>query len=104
MDQIKEIMRKRLSIQHRGKNMIGSISLNEIKSYLKIEKIEVLNGPYGPYIKYNKKNYKIPKWWKDATDLNLEDCLSIIWITATKKWTKKTTKSTTKKKAIAKKK
>jgi hypothetical protein len=40
MDQIKEIMRKRLSIQHRGKNMIGSISLNEIKSYLKIEKID----------------------------------------------------------------
>jgi len=65
------------------------------------EKIEVLNGPYGPYIKYNKKNYKIPKWWKDATDLNLEDCLWIIGITSGKKWTKaKTTKkkTTTKKK------
>ena len=64
------------------------------------EKIEVLNGPYGPYVKYNKKNYKIPKWWKDATDLTLEDCLSIIWVTDTKKWTKKTTKkkATTKKK------
>lgn len=68
------------------------------------EKIEVLNGPYGPYIKYNKKNYKIPKWWKDATDLTLEDCLWIIGITATKKWTKKNTKSTTKKKATTKKK
>ena len=68
------------------------------------EKIEVLNGPYGPYIKYNKKNYKIPKWWKDATDLTLEDCLWIIGITATKKWTKKATKSTTKKKATTKKK
>ncbi len=62
------------------------------------EKIEVLNGPYGPYIKYNKKNYKIPKWWKDATDLKLDDCLSIIWITTTKKWGK-----TTKKKATTKK-
>ena len=69
------------------------------------EKIEVLNGPYGPYIKYNKKNYKIPKWWKDATDLNLEDCLSIIGITSSKKWTKKTSKAkTTKKKTTTKKK
>ena len=67
------------------------------------DKIEVLNGPYGPYIKYNKKNYKIPKWWKDATDLNLEDCLWIIGITSTKKWTKTKTK-TTKKKATTKKK
>lgn len=40
MDDIKEIIRKRLSIQHRGKNMIGSIAMNEIKSYLKIEKID----------------------------------------------------------------
>ena len=40
MDDIKEIMRKRLSIQYRGKNMIGSIALNEIKSYLKIEKVD----------------------------------------------------------------
>ena len=52
------------------------------------EKIEVLNGPYGPYIKYNKKNYKIPKWWKDATDLKLEDCISIIWLTSPEKWGK----------------
>lgn len=69
------------------------------------EKIEVLNGPYGPYIKYNKKNYKIPKWWKDATDLTLEDCLWIIGITTTKKWSKKASKAkTTKKKTTTKKK
>ncbi len=66
------------------------------------EKIEVLNGPYGPYIKYNKKNYRIPKWWKDATDLTLKDCLWIIGLTATKKWSKSKTK-TTKKKATTKK-
>ena len=40
MDGIKDIMRKRLSIQHRGKNMIGSIAMNEIRTYLKIEKID----------------------------------------------------------------
>jgi len=40
MDGIKDVMRKRLSIQHRGKNMIGSIAMNEIKSYLSIEKID----------------------------------------------------------------
>lgn len=44
----------------------------------KWKKIEVLNGMYWPYIKYDKKNYRIPKWWKDATDLTLEDCLEII--------------------------
>jgi len=43
------------------------------------KKIEVLNWAYWPYIKFDKKNYKIPKWWKDATDLNLEDCVAIIW-------------------------
>ena len=40
MDDIKEIMRKRLSIQHRGKNMIWSIAMNEIKLYLNIEKVD----------------------------------------------------------------
>lgn len=40
MDGIKDVIRKRLSIQHRGKNMIGSIAMNEIKSYLGIEKID----------------------------------------------------------------
>ena len=39
MDDIKDVLRKRLSIQHRGKNMIGTISLNETKSYLNIKRI-----------------------------------------------------------------
>jgi DNA topoisomerase-1 len=42
------------------------------------KKIEILNWAYWAYIKYDKKNYKIPKWWKDATDLILQDCLKII--------------------------
>lgn len=49
------------------------------------KKIEILNWRYGPYIKYEKKNYKIPKWWKDATDLVKKDCLEIIqWKTKKK--------------------
>jgi hypothetical protein len=40
MDEIKEIMRKRLSLQHRGKNMIGSIALNEIMNYFQIKKVD----------------------------------------------------------------
>ncbi|WP_419766244.1 MAG: type I DNA topoisomerase [Arcobacter sp.] len=47
-----------------------------IKSFDK-EKILVLDGRYGPYIKQGRKNYKIPKG-KDASSLELEDCLSII--------------------------
>ena len=56
MDGIKDVMRKRLSIQHRGKNMIGSIALNEVKTYLNIEKIdteiedEILTG----YVRHNR--------------------------------------------------
>lgn len=42
------------------------------------QEIQVLNGMYGPYIKYGKKNYKIPKGWKDATDLTVEDAVAII--------------------------
>lgn len=60
------------------------------------EKIQVLNGPYGPYLKYAKKNYKIPKGWKDATDLTLEDCLALIGV-------KKETSKAAPKKAPAKK-
>jgi len=47
-----------------------------IKNFEK-EKIQVLEGRYGPYIKQGRKNYKIPKG-KDASSLELEDCLSII--------------------------
>lgn len=56
MDDIKEIMRKRLSIQHRGKNMIGSIAMNEIKSYLKIEKInqEIKDEILTWYVRHDK--------------------------------------------------
>jgi len=56
MDGINDIMRKRLSIQHRGKNMIGSIALNEIKSYLKIEKVdtETQDEILTWYVRHNK--------------------------------------------------
>ena len=40
MDGIKDIIRKNLSLQHRGKNMIWSLAMNEIKSYLKIKKVD----------------------------------------------------------------
>ena len=56
MDGIKDIMRKRLSIQHRGKNMIGSIAMNEIKSYLNIGKVdsEIEDEILSWYVRYNK--------------------------------------------------
>ena len=56
MDGIKDIMRKRLSIQHRGKNMIGSIAMNEIKSYLNIEKVdsEIKDEILTWYVRHNK--------------------------------------------------
>ena len=56
MDGINDIIRKRLSIQHRGKNMIGSIAINEVKSYLKIEKIDsdIENEILTWYIKNHK--------------------------------------------------
>lgn len=56
MDEIKEIMRKRLSLQHRGKNMLGSIALNEIMSYFKIKKPdpETENQVLTWYVRHNK--------------------------------------------------
>ena len=56
MDGIKDVMRKRLSIQHRGKNMIGSIAMNEIKSYLNIEKVdsEIKDEILTWYVRHNK--------------------------------------------------
>ena len=56
MDGIKDVLRKRLSIQHRGKNMIGSIAMNEIKSYLNIEKIntEAQDEILTWYVRHNK--------------------------------------------------
>ena len=56
MDGINDIMRKRLSLQHRGKNIIGSIAMNEIKSHLKIDKIdtEIQDEILTWYVKHNK--------------------------------------------------
>ena len=56
MDGINDIMRKRLSVQHRGKNMIGSIAMNEIKSYLEIEKVdsEIKDEVLTWYVRHNK--------------------------------------------------
>ena len=56
MDGIKDVMRKRLSIQHRGKNMIGSIAMNEIKSYLNIENIdtEIQDEILTWYVRHNR--------------------------------------------------
>ena len=56
MDGIKDVMRKTLSIQHRGKNMIGSIAMNEIKSYLNIEKVdtEIQDEILTWYVRHNK--------------------------------------------------
>lgn len=56
MDGINDIMRKRLSIQHRGKNMIWSIALNEIKSYLNIAKVdtEIENEILTWYVRHNR--------------------------------------------------
>lgn len=56
MDGINDIMRKRLSIQHRGKNMIGSIAMNEINSYLNIKKVdtEIEDEIITWYVRHNK--------------------------------------------------
>lgn len=40
--------------------------------------IQVLNGRWGPYIAANDKNFKIPKGSKEAKELSLDDCLTII--------------------------
>ena len=56
MDGINDIIRKRLSIQHRGKNMIGSLAMNEIKSYLNIEKVdsEIKDEILTWYVRHNR--------------------------------------------------
>lgn len=56
MDGINDIMRKRLSLQHRGKNMIWSVAMNEIKSYLNIEKVdtETQDEIVTWYVRHNK--------------------------------------------------
>lgn len=56
MDGINDIIRKRLSIQHRGKNIIGSVAMNEVKSYLKIDKVdtEIQNEILTWYVRNNR--------------------------------------------------
>lgn len=56
MDWINDIIRKRLSLQHRWKNMIWCLALNEIKSYLNIEKIdsEIENEILTWYVRHEK--------------------------------------------------
>ena len=89
MDGIKDIMRKRLSIQHRGKNMIWSIALNEIKSYLNIEKIdsEIEDEILTWYVRHNKlfiktsnQKFKI-QIFKEKLDIikKINKKLSEIW-------------------------
>ena len=92
MDGIKDVMRKRLSIQHRGKNMIGCIALNEIKSYLNIEKVdtkiedEILTW----YVRHNKlfikttqQNLKIQIFKEKMTiEKKINQKLSEIWYKA----------------------
>ena len=56
MDGIKDVMRKRISEQYRGKNMIGSIAMNEIKSYLHIQKVdaEIKDEVLTWYVRHDK--------------------------------------------------
>lgn len=56
MDWIKDVIRKRLSLQHRWKNMIWSIATNEIRSQLNIQKIdpEVEDEILTWYVKHEK--------------------------------------------------
>jgi rRNA-processing protein FCF1 len=89
MDGINDIMRKRLSLQHRGKNMIWSIAMNEIKSYLKIEKIdtETQDEILTWYVRHNKLFIKTSEQslkiqiFKEKTNIikNINQKLSEIW-------------------------
>ncbi len=40
MDNFKDLLRKRFSQQYRGKNIIGSIAINELKKYFNIKEID----------------------------------------------------------------
>ena len=48
-----------------------------IKVFEESPELKILNGRWGPYIVYKKNNYKIPKT-TDATQLSLEDCMTLI--------------------------
>lgn len=89
MENFWDAIRKRLSFQHRGKNMIWSIALNEIKSYLKIEKIDtdIENEILIWYVRHEKlfiktmdQNYKI-QIFKEKSNIisSINQKLSEIW-------------------------
>jgi DNA topoisomerase I len=48
-----------------------------IRVFEESPELKILNGRWGPYIVYKKNNYKIPKT-TDATQLSLEDCMTLI--------------------------
>lgn len=89
MENFWDAIRKRLSFQHRGKNMIWSIALNEIKSYLKIEKIdtEIEDETLTWYVRHEKlfiktidQNYKI-QIFKEKSNIisSINQKLSAMW-------------------------
>ena len=61
MEDLKELLRKRLSEQYRGKNMIWSLAVNEIKSYLNIKKADpdIENDVLTGYIRHCKLFVKV---------------------------------------------
>ena len=50
-----------------------------LKSFDKEPELRILDGRFGPYIQYKKKNFKLAKAdQKRATELTLQECMSII--------------------------
>jgi DNA topoisomerase-1 len=89
----------------RALELIKQLDEEKEKATIKVfekEKIQILEGRFGAYIKQGRKNYKIPKG-KDASSLELEDCLKIIESDGKGKTTKKApTKKTVAKKTVKK--
>ena len=56
METFKDLIKKRLSLQYRGRNMIGSIATSEAKSYLGIKKVD-------PEIEKEILTWYV-RWWK----------------------------------------
>ena len=89
MDNIKDALRKRLSIQHRGKNMIWGIAMNEIKSYLNIQRVdsEIEDEILTWYVRHNRlfvkttqQNLKIQIFKEKSTiTKRINQKLSEIW-------------------------
>ena len=89
----------------RALELIKQLDEEKEKATIKVfekEKIQILEGRFGAYIKQGRKNYKIPKG-KDASSLELEDCLKIIESDGKAKPTKKApAKKTATKKTVKK--